>query len=202
MAPLSAIAWFIQETTDLDGLWRFDIDQEHSIPTLYAAFLLLACAGLLAIITLAKHATQDRYTRYWAGLAIIFTYLSLDEAIELHEIMVRPLRIALNPTGLLYFPWVIVYVPLVVIFALVYLKFLLHLPPRTRNLFVLAGVIYVCGAVIVEGISANLSYLDSEMSLLYRAIVTVEEELEMLGVVVFIFALLSYFKRVQVGVDL
>ena len=68
------------------------------------------------MITAVKHQSHAPHTRYWAGLALIFTLL--------------------------------------------YLRFLFHLPPRIRNLFILAGVCYVGGAVIVEAISANRYSLD------------------------------------------
>jgi spermidine synthase len=183
-------------------LWVFGMNHEQSLPAWYSASLLLGCAGLLATIAFARRAGPDRYSRHWAGLAIIFTYLSLDEAAALHEILTEPLQDTLSPIGVLYFAWVIVFVPLVLIFALAYLRFLLHLPPRIRNLFAAAGAIYVGGAVFVEGISANQWYLNDGSTPLYSAIGTVEELFEMLGAIVFMYALLSHFQRVQVGLNL
>jgi hypothetical protein len=96
------------------------------------------------------------------------------------------------PTGYLYFAWQIVAAPLVILFGVIYWRFLFHLPPRTRNLFVLAALLYVGGALIVEGISANRWYLDGGQSFEYLAIATIEECFEMLGAVVFIYTLLTY----------
>ena len=82
--------------------------------------------------------------------------------------------------------------PLVILFALVYLRFLLHLPAGTRNLFILAGGLYVGGALIVDAVGANEWFQDKGITLAYLATGTLEELLEMQGVVVFIFALLRY----------
>jgi spermidine synthase len=185
----------------LNLLWTFGVDQEESIPTWFSASILLGCAGLLSVIAMAKRADQDRYARHWMGLAIIFLYLSMDEGAALHELTTGPLRDLFGATGVIFFAWVIVGVPLALIFVLVYLRFLFHLPTNIRNLFVLAGMMYVGGAVVIEGINSNLWYLNNGSTLFYSAITSVEEFFEMTGVIVFIYTLLSYIKHTQVDVD-
>ncbi len=170
----------------------FSVNLEESIPTWYSTLLLFSSAVLLAFIAAIKRKHKEPYAAHWIGLSILFLYLSMDEGAAIHEIFVDPLQAAFNTTGYLAFAWQIVFVPLVVIFALLYLKFLFHLPTRIRNLLILAGVLFVGGAVVVEAISANRWYLDGGVSFPYLAIATVEELCEMLGVVVFIFALLLY----------
>ncbi len=183
-------------------LWALGVDHEESIPTWYSTVLLFGCAGLLGIIALAKRGSQDRFARHWIGLAIIFLYLSMDEGAALHEIFTRPMRELFAATGVLFFAWVIIGIPLVLIFAVAYLRFLVHLPARIRNLFIMAGMMYVGGAVVVEGIAANQWYLNDGSTLFYSAISSVEEFFEMTGVIVLIYALLSYVGRAQVEVDL
>ena len=170
----------------------FSVNAEQTIPTWYATILLFVSAVLLGVITAVKRQSHDPHTRYWAGLAFIFLYLSIDEGAVIHELFSTPLETAFNTSGYLAFAWLIVFVPLLILFALLYLRFLFHLPPRIRNLFILAGVCYVGGAVVVEAISANRYSLDGGVSLPYLTIGTVEELLEMWGVVLFIYALLSY----------
>ena len=170
----------------------FSVNAEETIPTWFATMLLFVSAVLLAVITAVKHQTHDPHTRYWAGLSLIFLYLSIDEGAVIHELFSTPLETAFNTSGYLAFAWLILFVPLLLIFALLYLRFLFHLPPRIRNLFILAGVCYVGGAVVVEAISANRYSIDGGVSFPYLTIGTVEELLEMWGVVLFIYALLSY----------
>lgn len=176
----------------------FSVNAEETIPTWYATLLLFVAAILLAFIAAIKKREKDPYFRHWLGLAVIFLYLSMDEGAVIHEIFSDPLQVRLHTTGYLTFAWVIVFVPLVILMALVYLRFLFHLPLRTRNLFMVSGLLYVGGAVVVEAISANLWYIDNGVSFPYLMIATVEELLEMLGVVVFIFTLLSYVTTAQV----
>ena len=170
----------------------FNVNGEASVPTWFSSVMLLICAGLIAIIAWMKKVEQERYTRYWSVLAIIFLYLSIDEVAEIHEKLAPPLREFFGATGFLYFSWVIAGAPLVIIFALVYLRFLFHLPPRTRNLFILAGVLYVGGAIVVESIWAYMWYNGNGSGTPYLIKSVIEEVLEMSGIVVFIYSLLTF----------
>ncbi len=170
----------------------FSVNAEKTIPTWYATILLFVSAVLLAWITAVTRQTPDPHARYWAGLSLIFLYLSIDEGAAIHELFSIPLETTFNTSGYLTFAWLIVFVPLLAVFALLYLRFLLRLPPRIRNLFIVAGLFYVGGAVVVEAMSANRYALDGGVTFPYLAIATVEELLEMWGVVLFIYALLSY----------
>jgi hypothetical protein len=76
---------------------------------------------------------------------------------------------------------------------LIYFKFLLHLPPQTRRIFLLAAGLYVGGALGVELIHGH--YLDLYgKDLVYALIAAVEELLEMLGIITFLYGLLSYLR--------
>ncbi len=191
--------YLIENVLDADRHWAlilaidlFSVNAEETIPTWFATLLLFVAAALLAFIASGKYVQQDRFRHHWTGLAVIFLYLSMDEGAAIHEIMSDVLETTLQPTGYLYFAWQIAAAPLVILFAVLYLRFVFHLPARTRNLFFAAGLIYVGGAMVVEGISANRWYLDGGQTFEYLAIATIEEFMEMLGVVVLIYTLLSY----------
>ena len=172
----------------------FSVNAEETIPTWYATVQLFVSAVLLAGITAVKYQNLHPYAHHWAGLSLIFLYLSIDEGAVIHEIFSDALEVVYTPSGYLTFPWLIVFVPLVILIGLLYLRFLWHLPTRIRNLFILAGLCYIGGAVVVEAISANRYFADGGVSFPYLAIATVEELLEMWGVALFIYALLSYMK--------
>jgi hypothetical protein len=180
----------------------FSVNVEESLPTWYATLLLFGAAGLLAFITAAKFATQDAAAWRWAGLALVFVYLSMDEGAAIHEVVADVVQTRLTLTGYLFFAWQVVAAPLVILFVILYWRFLFRLPPRTRHLFILAGVVYIGGALVVEGISANRYYLDGGLTFAYLVIATIEELSEMLGVVLFIYALLDYSVRMRYGVAL
>ena len=76
--------------------------------------------------------------------------------------------------------------------ALAYLKFLLHLPRKTRDCFLLAGSIYVGGALGMEMVSGYYADAVGQRNLMYGLRTSVEKIIEMVGVSVFIYALQSY----------
>ena len=77
-------------------------------------------------------------------------YASLDEALSFHEGLSIPVRDALDVSGVLYFAWVIPYGIAVLILGAACLRFVLRLDRATRNLFIVAGALYVGGAVGFE----------------------------------------------------
>ena len=187
------------------GLVRlFDLDYENNVPTWYQSLTLLFCSILLAAIAFEKKIKSSSWFYQWRNLSIIFLFLSLDEMVSIHEMLVQPLKQGLHTSGLLTYAWVIPGAIFVLIVFLKYLKFLLFLPVKTRNLFLLAGTLYVGGAIGLEMVGGYINNLYGSENLMYLAEVIGEEFLEMSGVLVFIYALLSYIslhvKYVQVHI--
>lgn len=181
----------------------FNLDREINYPSWYASFTLLFCGILLGVIAAAKQKQGDRYFRHWKILGFIFVFFSLDEILSLHEILIiNDLRKALNLGGLFYFVWVIPGAIFVAVTVLTYLKFLGHLPRKTRNLFLLAGSIYVGGALGMEMVCGYYADTVGQRTLIYGLLASVEEILEMVGTIVFIYALLSYIGSHLEDIDL
>ncbi|MEH1834454.1 MAG: hypothetical protein V7L29_20850 [Nostoc sp.] len=190
--PFPASKWFY----DL-----FSLNGELNIPAWYSSFSLLFCSALLKAITAIK--TKDRYFVYWKTLYLIFFYLSLDEAFSFHEILIIPsLRESLHLNPIFYETWVIPGVILVGVFAFKYLKFLLHLPYNTRYLFLIAAVVYVGGALGMEMVGGLLRVDFGRRSLIALTGIIVEEFLEMVGIVIFIYALLAYLSSLRESIQL
>ena len=180
----------------------FNLGIEGNIPALYSSIAILFCSILLSIITFSKRKSGDSYYFYWLGLAIIFLILSIDESVSLHESLDQPVHEALHTTGLLYFAWVIPCGIAVVVFAAIYFKFLINLPKKTRNLFIFSGAMYVIGALGFEMLEGLQAYVNGKQNIIYTLIYTIEELLEMLAIVLFIYALLSYINLELKGLSI
>ncbi|MEG4027586.1 MULTISPECIES: hypothetical protein [unclassified Microcoleus] len=194
--------YFLPEYPSRDYFAKaFNVDYERNIPTLYSFLALLFSSILLGVIAHAKNLDSCRYKHQWKILSFIFLYISLDEIGQLHEKLVDPMRNLLNATGFLYFTWVVPISFLVAIFLLSYIKFLLHLPVSTKKLFVVASALYIGGAFGVEMLGGYLASTTGMENVSYVIIATIEESLEMVGIVVFIHALMSYIKTYLGGVS-
>jgi hypothetical protein len=170
----------------------FNLDREGNIPTLYSSVTILLCAGLLAVIATAKKKQQKREYLYWMGLAIVFLFLGIDDGAAIHENIIRPLRNALHTSGVLFFAWVIPYGIFVIAIGLTYLRFLFSLPVRIRHLIIFAGVLFVGGALGFELIGGQWTELYGQENVAYELLTTCEQSLQMAGILVFIYTLMSY----------
>ncbi|MEG4025936.1 MULTISPECIES: hypothetical protein [unclassified Microcoleus] len=194
--------YFLPDYPSRDFLAKgFNVDDEGNIPTFYSFLALLFSSLLVGVIAHAKNLDSCRYKHHWKILSFIFLYLSLDEVGQLHEQLVYPMRSLLNATGFLYFTWVVPIGFLVAIFLLSYTKFLFHLPVSTRKLFVAASALYIGGAIGVEMLGGYIVYTTGPGNLSYVILTTLEESFEMVGIVVFIHALISYIKTYLGGVS-
>jgi len=121
-----------------------------NIPAWFSSSLLLLCGVLIGTIACAKWEDKDYYARHWVGLAIMFVFLSLGEAIALHEMMVVPGRRAFTLSGFLFYVWVIPAGALVIICAAAYAQFRFELSTDVRLPVLTAGVISVGGILWME----------------------------------------------------
>jgi hypothetical protein len=64
-----------------------------------------------------------------------------------------------------------------------------------RRLFILAGLIYLSGAIVIETVGGHYVTVWGHDSIRYVLCTTAEEFLEMIGIVVFIYALLKYMTK-------
>lgn len=197
----SAVLWvkFRFGRDHLFGLTAFfDFNREGNLPAFYSACGLLLAAVLFLIIANDARQRGERWSRQWLGLGLIFLYLAIDEAAEIHGVLTELIGHLVDTSGILLFAWVIPYALLTLLVAVVYLPFTLALPAATRTFVILAGVIYVAGALgmeLVGGavVSAHGGVAGGGLEYWEHAVAyTIEEALEMSGVVLLIYALLRY----------
>lgn len=168
------------------------VDYEANLPTWYSSIALLGASFVLCLIALSKRYQKDRFTFHWFFLSGLFFLLSIDEVATIHECAIEPMRKLIDARGVLHYAWVIPGGIFVLTVGALMLRFLIALPARTRNLFLTAGAVFVGGAIGVEMISAYHAFSHGEKNLLYSLIITFEEAMEMLGVIIFIHASLEY----------
>ena len=178
----------------------FDLDIEKNIPSFYSAFALFLCSLIFFCIS-SLEKNQGRKRWYWLGLAAVFLFLSLDEALALHEglgdyteELIQSTGI-LEASGLLYFPWIIPYSILTGILGLLYFRFILHLPRNTAVLLIFSAFIFLSGAVGFDMLGGREAELHGYYSNKYIVLYTIEEFLEMSGVVLLMYTLLAYIEQ-------
>jgi hypothetical protein len=172
----------------------FDLGSETSLPTYLSALNLLIAAFLLAVVARTSRRERPDLFRYWTILSFGFLYLSLDEATIIHETLGK----MYNPTALGLavldsHKWLLIGIPAALVAAAVCTPFLFKLPRRTALRFLLAGTIFLGGALGLELVGALMIYTDFAVrgDFIYDLRRVVEEGCEMFGI--------AYFNYILVG---
>lgn len=171
----------------------FNVDGERNIPTFFTVMVALSSAALLAVIGIGSKGHEKNDSRYWFALATGFVFLGYDEAFQVHEKMIVPMRALLGNSelGFFYFGWVVPGIAGVCVLALFFLRFLFRLPAQTRRLMLLAGFIYLAGCLGMELVDGK--YVEAHgQNLMYSVLVTIEEGLEMAGLSMLVVTLLGH----------
>ncbi len=165
----------------------FDVSLDSAVPTWYASTSLLLCALLLALHAGLSRSARDGHAAHWAGLAVLFLVLSVDETATIHETMGGALGYALvgDPGGLLHYAWVVPGMMFAAAVGLAYHRFLFRVPVDVRTGMVLAGVIFLGGAIGAEMLNARYAALAGTDNLRQQLGTVIEEGLEMAGVALF-----------------
>jgi len=171
------------EVTRLPWLLRqiFDVDEEDSIPTWFAQFILLVTAFFLLLQARRSPAGQ-RY--YWWGLCVGFALMSLDEVAGVHE--------TLNSIG--ENSWAYGGMVFAALIGGAYLSFVLSLPRWLMVRCIIGGAMYLGGALGVELWTEPYLENDELNTLAYNMWTAVEEGLEMFGVLVFLGGILRHLQ--------
>jgi hypothetical protein len=177
----------------------FNFNEEQSVPTWFSAMLLAICATLLGIIAAAQRRAGGPYV-WWTTLAFVFLYLSMDESLALHERLNRPVRDLLHTSGALYYAWVIPYAVLAFLLGVFSIRPLKSLSAETRDRLVLAGLLFVFGAMGMEVVGSYLAtHNQMRITLVSDIVMTIEELLELSGTIVLVYALMDHIATAHPG---
>ncbi|MBI3150712.1 MAG: hypothetical protein HYZ21_01120 [Chloroflexi bacterium] len=180
----------------LDQLMQnFYLDAEGNVTTFVNALLLFIPSLLLTVIGMWKITVKDKFRFHWIGLALIFLFLSIDEAAVIHESMIKPMRAIVGAEGFFYFAWVIPGMVIVAAFGLVYLMFFLHLENKFKILFLLSLGVYISGVIGGEMVSGYYASSIGQKNFTYAVVASLEESIEYIGCSLIIYSLLKYIEH-------
>jgi hypothetical protein len=184
-----------------------NLDFERNLPTWFSSSLLTVIALTLLLVTYYSKLLKRHYIGHWLFLSLIFFAMSMDEFIQFHEQIIRPTRNFLHADGLFYNAWIVPAGVVVAIVGLLYLRFIFSLPKSTRQLFMIAGFIYISAVLGAEAIggyyfSSMADTLGGDYDLRYLLITHVEELLEMTGLTLFLYGLFQYLHQMPLSLEI
>lgn len=171
----------------------FYFDGEYNITSWFSSSLLWTCGLLLLAMSFAEKTISLRKWLPWFLLGIIFITMSMDEAVALHEWMIKPMRKIVPESGFFHFAWVVPGLIFVALIGIIFTPFLLRLPRATLLVFLIAGCLYITGAIGFEMIGGYiLSHSEVMPHRYYTVSMTLEELLEMAGIIIFLHGISTY----------
>lgn len=192
------IATYNTEDSRIGAVARlFYIDGEKNLPTGFSVLVILLAAQLMMVLGALARVERSRWAGHWVVLGLGMFCMAVDEALILHERLIPQVRVLLGQErlGALYFAWVIPASGLVLVLGVLFLRFLMNLAARTRARLLLAGAIYLGGAIGMELVGGHYAEVHGTGNLRYAMLATVEEGLEMAGMIVCVWALLRHLEE-------
>jgi len=173
----------------------FFLDGEGNVPAIFSTWLFLLNAVIFLIVWKAACLSGDSH-KIWLFLSSVFVFLAFDESISIHERLINPLRQALGATGVFYYAWIIPYgigVGLLSIFAI---PVFWRMQKRIRFWFGLSAATYLVATIGLEMISGKyLVMMNEQKDIVWIFMVTLEESLEMVGLIILVYAQLLLLRH-------
>ncbi len=167
----------------------FRLNAENNIPSFWNAMLFVV-GGMLFIVVWRVYHSDAGKARPWPILGLVFGFLAYDELYGVHESLSDPIENLLDLSGSLKVFWIFAYAGLVVVVALLFFPAWRSLGRRLRHLFAASAIVYLSGAVGFE-LLGEAVYSGREGDMIFGLMYTIEESLEMLGLVLVIYTLLE-----------
>ncbi len=177
----------------------FDLDTESSLGTYYSSMALLFIGRLLWHHAKLVRARKEVWCIWWFVLAVGFHWLSLDEVIAGHEILNVHKSVLAKQAGVERERWVAEGLVVAGFVGAAFLPFLWRIGPRLAFFSIVGGAVYLGGCLGIE--QATDKYQDWGMlgTTEYLMWVALEEGMEMIGPVIFLYGLLGYLAKDKAG---
>jgi hypothetical protein len=195
------IYFSVDNSDQFDFVQMVDLDQEANLPTLFSSTLLLIAGVLFYLLYKVTYNDKKEHPYYWLGLSFIFIFLGFDESAKIHETLGDYTEKFVDASGYFYYPWVLSYGILLVVLGFFYVRFFLRMDKKVFYAFMLSAFVFLSGAVGFELLGAKEASLHGTDTILYCTLYTIEESLEMFGVIYLISILLNLLKDVTIEIN-
>jgi hypothetical protein len=184
-----------------DRFQRFvDLNAEGNLPTWYSVVLMAAAAAAVFAVAGRRRSLDEADWTTWYGLGAVVALMSLDEMTSLHEAAGHLIDERVDVPVFGKYAWIIPGTVAAIAAGWVLLRAVRPLPTMTRRRLTGAATVFIGAALGIEVLEALLlndghNYLGDGMHVLTGT----QECLEMLGVILFLRAMLGELRRLGGG---
>lgn len=206
VSALLLCASFVQDVVLYSGtkaalsgkIWLLDVDSEESAFTWLSVIVTFSAAGLLFRAAGEASMRNGSFKWHWYFLAALFLLLSFDEFAGIHEKISAALSSRVHNTGLMYFAWAAPAGIISLVGLAAFVPFIRSFPQRLAVLLMISAGVFLSGAVGFEMIGGSVAEVEGVESFRYRILTNIEEGLEMAGVLIFVYVLLSCLEDTEI----
>lgn len=176
-----------------------DFNTEQNIPTLFSTILFIFSSISFLLLWYVQ---RDKEAKSWIWLlfTVVFLFLACDEFCEIHENLSEPFHLLLGTKGLFYYAWVIPYGLAAFVILLFAFPLWVKMPAKIKIYIALAAFLFLMGAIGMEMIGAQrYEMLGDQLDLGCGILATIEESLEMFGLVLLIYSLFALIEEEYEG---
>ncbi len=190
----NALALYLLHGVGIEDGWGvvtlLHFDREQNLPTLFSVLLLLG-ASALAALTAQRSRSGGLMKRGWWIIAAALALMALDEFASIHERIDAAMRFYLGTDNLPYAAWPIPYLLIIALAGSMLWRWFFALERQMAAGLVIAGLVYLSGAVGVELIAGEyIAEIDpNHLGLPDRTrdlFATLEETAEMCGLILLV----------------
>ncbi|MBU8540955.1 hypothetical protein [Falsiroseomonas tokyonensis] len=179
---------------------RFSFLGEASIPAFFSAVMLLATAGVAALLSGLEEGRGRADRRIWLFIAGLLLFMAVDEATAIHELF-DALGAQEPEDGMLFNTWVIPFGALALFCIAILLPFWWRLPGPAKWGLAAAAALFLASAIGLEllesRVMAEAGLEDAFARWDYILMVTLEEAGEMLAVAIALRTLLLHLASLR-----
>lgn len=188
---------YLGTSTILKDLGQIALDKENCLAPYYSSVLMIIAALLMTIM--GQSSDNKRRQIQWYVLAFVFVLMSVDESASFHEVMISPLRPLFSFSSYLHYAWIVPGSIFVLLFGLAYIPFVFAMKPQMRNRIILAGGLFVTGALGMEAVGGHFFSAGGPSNPYYIMSFLIEETLEIVGLTILATTLLKYLPQEAAG---
>lgn len=173
----------------------FDLDLEYNIPSFFSGSLFLVNSLFLLIVWQAAR-KASRPGLVWLLFSLLFIILGYDELFMIHERLMAPIKNGFNLSGFLHYSWIVGYGVGVLLLTGLFYPVWRKLHRTAKLWFCLSAATYVIGALGIEMLEGKrFEAVGTDQELFTGLLITVQESLEMAGLIMFIYSLLILLQK-------
>jgi hypothetical protein len=177
----------------------FYFDRRWNLPFLFTMCMLVFCLYLVYRIASRKR-DEAPELEFWKILGFLFLFFAVDKSFNLHykfKMMTFGTVASYNETSPSHYIWVLPYLLIAGFLVLRLRKRSVHLEPLLNRQLIFAAIVFGSGAIIMEFAGTFYGVVVKGADVYILGIKTLEELLQMIGLIMFTNALGNYYHQLK-----